>query len=184
MSIPLNFFRLAGFCLLLLPGLVTAEQVCNPDITATTSHLVDNNNGIISDPKTGLEWKKCSEGLTFESGTNTCDDTAPTADKEFTWQAALQRAQAVNAGTAGEKLGQADWRVPNIRELRSIVERSCFSPAINITVFPATLIIRYWSSSSYASSSSNAFNIVFNFGDDGVKGKLDNYPVRLVRSGQ
>ena len=56
--------------LLALLPLVGNAQVCNTDsIPATTpnSQLTDNGNGTVTDSKTRLMWKQCSEGL---SGTN------------------------------------------------------------------------------------------------------------------
>ena len=165
---------------------IQAENVLSCDnentaITATTTHLTDNNNGTITDPETGLIWKKCSEGQTWSGAGNNCSIGAATA---FTWQAALQRAQEVNDGSAGENFAETDWRLPNIKELTSIAELRCSNPAINNTIFPETLINFFWSSSPYAPGAGNAWSVHFDFGLDGAVNKSGFNRVRLVRSGQ
>ena len=153
----------------------------NTAITASTAQLIDNNNGTITDPQTGLVWKKCSEGQAWSSADNNCDDAANTAI--FTWQNAMQRAQDVNNG-AGQNFGQTDWRLPNIKELASIVEVRCNNPAINNTVFPETPGGSFWSSSSYASNAGDAWDILFTTGINTLFRKEGGSSVRLVRSGQ
>lgn len=99
---------------------------------------MDNSDGTITDTKTGLMWKKCMEGFTG----NSCDTGAAAA---FTWQTALQQPGVVNSG--GGFAGQTDWRLPNIKELTSIVEEQCYDPAINLTRFPNTPSSVVWSGS-------------------------------------
>ena len=154
--------------LLLLPSLAVAQ--CDTAITATTAHLIDNHNGTISDPKTGLIWKKCSVGQSYNSTTNSCDGTAT----KYTWQLALQQSDSV-------------WRIPNIKELSSIVELSCSSPSINEAVFPETPLDFYWSSSPLAFYSNHAWVVRFNnYGEDNTRSRNENGDgyVRLVRSGR
>ena len=152
----------------------------NEAVPATTAHLVDNANGTVSDFKTGLIWKKCSEGQTYNSGDNSCSGSAT----GFNWQQALQRAQDVNEGISGENLSESDWRVPNIKELASIVEQECWNPSINVSVFPSTPSSGYWSSSPVAYDSNSAWYVGFDFGYGNTDVKHDLYYVRLVRSGQ
>lgn len=152
----------------------------NSEITATTKHLTDNADGTISDPETGLVWKRCSEGQSWDVGTNGCSGTADSMN----WQAALQRAQTVNAGNGGQNLSQTDWRLPNIKELSAIVELRCSGPAINDAVFPDTPSLLFWSSSSYAIDNSSAWYVFFNNGGGEAGFKSENSRVRLVRSGQ
>lgn len=188
MSSPLHPVKITVFCLLLSPfGLVIAQN-CQSSIDTITEHLVEdsNNKGIVIDSNTGLEWKKCSEGQSFDAGGNTC--TGSTV--QFSWQAALQRAQEVNVATdvtgGLENLGKDDWRVPTKKELDSIIELSCTDPAINETVFPATSSGSYWSSSQYARNSLQAWAVNFNSGNDTNSGKANstNHDVRLVRNGR
>ena len=78
-----------------------------------------------------------------------------------------------------------NWRVPNVKELDSLVEEACFNAAINETFFPATQTYNhYWSSSPYANDSSAAWIVNFFGGNDNFHGKYNNNYVRLVRSSQ
>ncbi len=130
-----------ALCSLLWGTSAFAVQTCNTtSITASTptADFIDNGNGTVTHSKTGLMWKRCSEGL---SGAGCATGTAI----KYTWQGALQAAQTLNA--AGGFAGFTDWRVPNQKELNSIIERRCYTPAINATVFPIFSNGAYWSAS-------------------------------------
>jgi hypothetical protein len=166
------------FLLLIHPFSLLLAQNCNDAIPATTSHFQDNNNGTISDPKTGLIWKKCSEGQHWLSTNNSCEGTVAT----YTWRLALQQTETVNNGN---NLGQTDWRVPNIKELSSIVERRCSDPSLNPSVFPSTSFLGtdgYWSSSvaTHYSNDSGIWHVHFNIGNSEPTNNRD-YSIRLVR---
>jgi Protein of unknown function (DUF1566) len=121
---------------------VHAQQVCNDRVnqTAPASRFVDNGNGTVTDSRTGLMWQRCMMGYTFSNngtpGTLTDDSCAASATVTFLWQQALRGAVDLNA--QGGFGGFSDWRLPNIKELISIVEHKCTSPAINETIFPDT----------------------------------------------
>ncbi|MDP4028446.1 MAG: DUF1566 domain-containing protein [Gallionella sp.] len=68
----------------------------------------------------------------------------------MTWNAALAAAKDANFA------GHSDWRLPNIKELESIVESCGYNPAINRTLFPATPDEYFWSGSSYVPDTSQA----------------------------
>jgi hypothetical protein len=168
--------RLAILLISLNSPLIQAQTCQTNTIKATTpsNRFTVNTNGTVLDTKTALLWKQCTEGLT---GIN-CATGNATA---YTWQGALQQAQTVNTtGFAGYK----DWRVPNIKELDSIVEIQCYSPAINSIIFPNTQSDYYWSSSPVARYSYYAWIVDFDNGSDGWNGKNYGYFVRLVRGGQ
>ncbi len=116
-------------CIVFFASNVFAQQTCNSAIPFSTpdSQLTDNGNGTITDTATGLMWKKCLEGISGQQ----CDSGSVLT---FTWQGALERPGVVNGG--GGFAGQTDWRLPNIKELRSIVEEKCYQPAINLNRFP------------------------------------------------
>jgi len=169
----------AGLFMLIWSG--EAMAVCQTaSITASTptSRFTDNGNGTVTDIKTGLMWKQCSEGL---SGTGGCATGAATLYN--TWQAALQQAKTLNAG--GGFVGFTDWRLPNKKELNSIVESQCVTPSINAVIFPATVSNLYWSASPYATSlATNVWSVDFFNGRDNVISKsVSSGYVRLVRGG-
>jgi len=153
----------------------SVHAACNSNMPASTpdSQLTDNGDGTITDSKTGLMWKQCLEGLSGD-----CSGTAET----FTWQEALQRPGTVNGD--GGFAGYSDWRLPNIKELRSLVEEQCSNPAINASRFPSTPSSNVWSGSPYAYNSGGAWNVNFNVGYSYALNRSDGNAVRLVRGGQ
>ena len=159
-----------------------AAQLCEPAnipaSTPTSQFTIHDIGTTVTDNKTGLMWKRCSEGQDWNG--STCTGIAAI----YTWQTALQQVQNIN-GTGGFA-GKKDWRVPNIKELASLVEVQCSSPAINMTVFPETpwVFKFFWSSSSEASISNQAWAVVPTGGNVNRGSKDANGWVRLVRSGQ
>lgn len=160
------------------------QQVCKRDsIPASTpdSQLVDNGDGTITDSKTGLMWKKCLEGASGAS----CDIDSPI---HFTWQESLERIGVVNNGIGFA--GYTDWRLPNIRELISIVEEQCAYPAINTNHFPTLDPYSWsvWSASPYIDSrltvQDNIWVVSFFDGSSVVAGRSNQLIVRLVRDGK
>ena len=157
-------------------------------IPPTTSHFIDNYDGTISDPKMELTWKKCSEGQIWDSENNNCLN----APENYTWNDALQHAQLVNINQEGEGFGYSDWRIPNIKELSSIIEAQCYGLhglAINTLYFPNTKSFLYWSSSPYSDFVSSGFSVSHGaWGVSFILGEVSNWPIgvdgniRLVRN--
>ena len=170
--------RLIMVCFLILCfASLAPAQTCNDHIPATTpdTRFTDNGDGTITDKGTGLMWKKCIEGLSgFDCATGTAG--------EFTWKEALAQPGVVNNG--GGFAGYTDWRLPNFKELTSIVERKCYDPAINLTFFPNTPSSYVWSGSAGADSSYYAWLVGFSNGSSDYFGRNYYGRVRLVRGGQ
>jgi uncharacterized repeat protein (TIGR02543 family) len=171
--------------LLLLAVDLPARAACtaaNPNAhvleSTPTSGFTVNGDSTVTHAKTGLMWKQCSEGL---SGAACATGTATL----MTWQNALKAANTANTAIFA---GHADWRLPNQKELGSIVEFCGFNPAINRTVFPATPSALFWSGTSDVRYPSFAWNVAFDFGFTNSDGKTGDYSVsayvRLVRGGQ
>lgn len=105
--------------------------------------FIDNGDGTISDPATGLMWMQ--------------DDFGP-----MNWETALSTSESLNFA------GYDDWRLPDAKELQSIVDytrspETSNSAAIN-PLFNASVITNeagesdygfYWSSTTHATSSSS-----------------------------
>ncbi|MEA3291353.1 MAG: DUF1566 domain-containing protein [Pseudomonadota bacterium] len=161
---------------LLVSVLFTAQPVqaaCNANMqqSTPTGQFTDHGDGTVTDDKTGLMWAQCAEGL---SGSGCPPGSATT----HTWQAALDLA------AASTHANYTDWRLPNLKELTSIVEISCNNPAINATIFPNTPGSHFWSASPYANDSGNAWGIYFGNGYDYYGSRSSSARVRLVRGGQ
>lgn len=164
---------LTALCLTLS---VNAAQTCKSTIAASTpDSRFTTTADTVTDTQTGLIWMRCSLG---QSGSDCSTGSVAT----YTWEAALQAPAAVNAGSG--TFGQSDWRLPNIKELASIVETRCYNPAINTTIFPNTVSSSYWSSSPYAYDSNDAWGVYFYYGYDNRYYKGNSHYVRLVRGGQ
>lgn len=117
----------------MLAGVVAfqAQAACNTDtIAATTpneSFTIDEDNGVVVDHTTGLMWKRCVEGFTGA-------DCRSGDTLQSTFVATVEYIDALNEG--GGFAGYNDWRLPNVKELRSIVEERCARPSLNEEVFP------------------------------------------------
>jgi len=143
----------------LLAGLVGTAQA-----QARFSYSV--NGSEVTDSKTGLIWQRCSAGQSWSG--NTCNGTATS----YAHEAALTYAKT-----------QTGWRLPNVKELTSLVNRTVVIPSIDSVAFPATPANYYWSASPYVGDAVSAWYV--NFYDGGVDrngpGRSYGYQVRLVR---
>lgn len=82
-------------------------------------------------------------------------------------------------------LGDGVWRLPNIKELMSIVEVSCMYPALNSNIFPFFVPAseyRFWSSSPIAYGDS-PWGVEFVYGTS-LQIHTLTANVRLVRDGE
>ncbi|NAW61298.1 DUF1566 domain-containing protein [Vibrio sp. V31_P5A7T61] len=122
------------FIFILIMGNACAH--CRNDIIEDTpnSHFIVNNNGMVTHTTTKLMWMRCSLGQTWDG--TTCMGSISLMD----WPSALSAAKNYKLGN------YSDWRLPNINELGSIVERRCTAPAINEFIFPNTEGSVYWAS--------------------------------------
>lgn len=124
--------------------------------------FVDNGDGTITDQCTGLMWQKDTADIP--------DD----ADDKVKWADALQYCENLKLA------GHDDWRLPNIRELHSIVDYGKVDPAID-PVFNAELS-RYWSAGTNGSYTNNAWVVSFFSGIVHDHNKTEAHSVRAVRT--
>jgi hypothetical protein len=76
--------------------------------------------------------------------------------------------------------GKSDWRLPNLRELTSLVDHGKHNPSID-AVFEHTKSDNYWSSTTYAGSSSYAWDVGFYHGSHDYHDKNTKFYTRCVR---
>ena len=117
------------------------------------------NGDIVKDSVSKLEWQDNAVGSTMA------------------WEDAITHCEELSLG------GHSDWRLPNINELKSIVDRSKDYPAI-VNGFENTSSNRYWSSTTYEGYKGSAWIVTFSYGYVGYYRKGHNYYVRCVRDGQ
>ncbi len=98
-------------------------------------------NNLVIDNWSGLMWQKNSSTT-------------------GTWQNAVKYCKKLTLN------GYKDWRLPNIDELMSIVDKNSFSPAINKRAFPNTKSDYYWSGSTKQKDSTKAWLVFFHYGYD------------------
>ncbi len=119
----------------------------------TPNRYKDFKDGTVEDTRTGLMWKQCSEGATGLA----CTSAIPSAFTNPT--DVTKRLTDVNAASATLGLGYSDWRIPNVKELASLVDRCAKNDNNNITIdniiFPNTKAGSYISGTYDVADSSN-----------------------------
>jgi hypothetical protein len=136
--------------------------------------FADNGDGTVTDLDSRLMWTRCSAGQQWSA--NRCVGAPSSLD----WTAAQNLATEVN------KRGTyffSDWRLPQLRELATLVDRECRDPRVDLAVFPGTPAEFYWTASPRAGEASRASVYALSFGAAGVqampRGEANH--VRLVR---
>lgn len=114
--------------------------------------LTDNGDGTVTDTSSGLMWQQ------GESNT-------------MTWEPALTYCEELSLA------GYSNWHLPNIKELRSIVDSTKGNPAISTTYFPNVYAYNfitseyyypnYWSSTTSSDLHNYALNVSFVHGQVG-----------------
>ncbi len=156
---------------------------CNSSIKMTKPDniYIDHLDGTVTDSETGLMWQKCSLGQVWNAGADAnsgSDDSCDSADPlpTYTWQVALAKANEDNS------FAYSNWRLPNINEMRTLVEYACTNPSINSTIFPNTIARTYWLSTIYADNNEKVWQMTFLNGSAYMSDKSEEYNVRLVRN--
>lgn len=170
-----TLMRTLTACALTFAALSAAAE-CNTLLRRTfdSSAVIAEDNGVAVDTKTGLMWMRCSLGYQWQNG-NCVRDESKAA--EFTWPDAIKAAAAAKSFA-----GYSDWRLPNRKELASIVEAACFDPAIDLSLFPATEAKGYWTSSPNNFNPYSAWGVNFINGDHVSTSRENLFAVRMVRS--
>lgn len=148
-------------------------QSCLTSIVDTSpdTNFTDNEDGTVTDSTTGLMWMKCTIGQTYNETDNTCTGEGTV----LTWQEALQSTYGFQFATF------TSWRLPNVKELASITERSCVRPSINETLFPNTPSDDFWTSTPSLVDLESAWVVAFFNSSNALKDKDNFVFVRLVR---
>jgi len=128
--------------------------------TGSSNHFIINSDATVTDNTTGLMWQQETSG-------------------KMEWESAISYCEKLEVGA------YKDWRLPTIKELRTLVDYSLYSPSIDLNYFPDTVSAFYWASTTDSYNSSLAWGIYFDYGY-GKRNKkgYNNYYVRAVRGGK
>ncbi len=94
-------------------------------------------------------------------------------------QAASDWSAAQTSAVSADDLGYTDWRLANVTELLSLVDRGCATPTTNGNYFSS--INGLWSSTEDAGDASSALLVEFSAGQDSTELKSASNPYLLVR---
>ena len=132
------------------------RQILLITIGLSTALLADftKSGDVVTDNTTGLQWQDNE-----------------TVGK--TWTEAIDYCEALNLGGTG-------WRMPNKKELLSLVDYAAYNPSID-AVFSHTTSHYYWSSTTNAYDTSYAWIVDFSYGYTDYDDKSFTYDVRCVR---
>ncbi len=126
---------------------------------------------VVYDSQTDLTWQD--------------DKNAYYGNNKHEWNGAIDYCQSLTLA------GVNDWRLPNINELFMIADRSTHRPAIEYMIFKYWSVsgdeATYWSSTTHADVTSNAWYVYFCSGVSQISSKSGTYAemaVRCVRDGE
>jgi hypothetical protein len=152
-------------------------------------------NGTVTDNLTGLIWLRNANCV----GKIESRDSWATA---LGYVVQLNTSGTMNGNDCGDTSNkgshQTNWRLPNIRELHSLIDYAYFSPALSNgagdakwtedDVFSNVQLSSYWSSSTatldITTQAGTAWFVSFNYGGIFIGGKENRYSVWPVRGGQ
>ena len=132
--------------------------------------FTDHGDGTVTDNLTGLIWLKDANCFGPQ-----------------TWSEALSDCNGLASGSCGLTDGSSagDWRLPNYRELFSLVDAENYSPALpSGHPFVNVRIYNYWSSTSYTYDTYKSWHVDTHNGMVDTISKEVNYHVWPVRGGQ
>ena len=142
-------------------------------VATRTPRFTDNANGTVTDNLTGLIWLKDANSFGVLKS----------------WDEALSAAATLASGTFnltdGSKAG--DWRLPNLRELQSLIDYGQFNPPLPANhPFTGVQSYYYWSSTTDTGDTTSALEVALGgngLADSYYKTIADDY-VWCVRGGQ
>jgi len=119
------------------------------------------NGDVVVNNHSNLEWQ---------------DDNA--TKNTMTWMQAIDYCENLTLDS------HDDWRVPNINELKSVIDKSRDNHPALVSAFTNRTSDRYWSSTTYNPLKNLAWIVVFFDGQESGSSKTNHIYVRCVRGGQ
>ena len=148
--------------------------------------FTDNGNGTVTDNLTGLIWLKDANCIFTNYPELGRQDDA--IDGGVSWQQALDFVAGINDGTyAACGAGYTDWRLPNLKELHSLIDFGQYDPALPLGHPFSNVVIgwqgQYWSGTTYEPGPTSAWFVLLPSGYVSYGFKSNEYIVWPVRGG-
>jgi len=161
-------------------------------VSSPNPRFADNSDGTVTDNLTGLMWLKNANCIQTDYPGFDADGTS--GDGQVTWQHALDFTAGINAGTYPNcGAGYTDWRLPNVKELLSLIHWGFNDPSLPNTAgtgqwtsgdpFTNVQPFVYWSSTTRSSTTEKAWFVHMSYGDVDSSSKSDAFYVWPVRGG-
>lgn len=137
--------------------------------------FTDNGDGTVTDELTGLVWLRDADCTTI---------------RDADWETALSNVHSLMTGACGLSDGSmaTDWRLPNVRELTSLVDYGENDPALPsghpFLNVQSDLFIGYWTSTSVFREPTSAWDVKLHDGNTALGSKGISRKVWAVRGGQ
>ncbi len=124
-----------------------------------------SGDDVVLDRATGLMWPRVGTALGCNNGVS------------IAWADGITYLEALDFA------GFTDWRMPNVRELMSMIDYKLYVPAAPEPPFINTTDSEYWSSTTYIENTLNGWSV--NFFDGVVRQylKINTFKIRAVRGG-
>ena len=163
--------RIAAISLAVAALGVQAQQYCRSDDSLASDRFQFNEDGLVTDTVTGLQWQRCIVGLQYNDVVGRC--------------VGMPRRYSFNEAESFAELeserSEFGWRVPSRDELASLVISDCRHPALDTSAFPNTPISSFWSNSVSPNVSEFAWAVYFGDGESSYMLTSDRLYLRLVR---
>ncbi|MEE4243341.1 MAG: DUF1566 domain-containing protein [Desulfopila sp.] len=150
-------------------------------VEPASARFTNNTDGTITDTLTGLIWLTNGKCIHFRQ-----NDLSTFPQRN--WIGAIVAANGLGAGYCGLNDGSkpGDWRLPNVRELASLIDYGKSNPALPENSFRSIDIVNdlYWSSTTYSPGTTMAWAVSFYNGVVLAETKTLLKYVRPVRGGR
>jgi len=133
----------------ILPNSFSYAEIQNLDSTTAAGAVTATATAPTINAVPGLTWNRCVYGQKWDSATKQCIGSPIL----LSWPEALKLAESMENIIDGSV-----WRVPNIKELNSILDLQCISPPYNLEIFPDTFASEahgLWTSSPHVDNSAS-----------------------------
>ena len=131
------------------------DSACRGIVVEWKNQMKEIHGPSWTDPVTGMEWQRESPG-------------------RMSWHQAQSYARSLALA------GRSDWRLPSVRELESLLDRTKYRPEMRPEI-PFRDTRSYWSSTTFGSHRSNAWIVMFDGAYVLSYYKTNAYHVRCLR---